>query len=232
MGVEAGAEHDGIFQGQHPALRQVGQHGVRGVAHQRDAAGRPARQWRQTVERPFAPLRHAGQDLRQTGVEAPDLSKQERPVGFGLPVPPLPVLPGDDDDGDLGTAPHGIVHDVHARRQPQADHRGRQSSRLCRRDDGARGGGADELRQQRRADGLPHARPKTVGADECATRDGFAGRGRCPHVLFGLRERGQREAGAQRDAGLGRRGGEQRAVEIAAVRHPVGGAVPRRDPGA
>ena len=115
---EALGEHESVLERQHAALRQVGQHGMCGIPHQHDAAGRPTAQRRHAIERPFAPLRHAGQDLRQTRMEPAQLAEQERRVGFRLPIPPLPIFPGDHDDGNLRARPHRIVHDMHAGRQP------------------------------------------------------------------------------------------------------------------
>ena len=80
------------------------------------------------------------------------------------------------------------------------------------------------------ADRAAHARPQAVGADERPARHHLAGRAPGLHVVSLLRERGEREAGAQRDARLGRGGARQDRVQIAAVRHPVGSPVPRRDP--
>ena len=46
---------------------------------------------------------------------------QDIGVGLHVPLGALPGLGGDHHDGDLAALPYGIVHDVHAGRQPQAD---------------------------------------------------------------------------------------------------------------
>ena len=77
-----------------------------------------------------------------------------------------------------------------------------------------------------------HARPQAVRPHECPARRHLAGCAPDLQILPLLRERGERETGAQRYAGLGRGGRRQDRVQIAAVHHPVGSAVPGRNPAA
>ena len=139
-------------------------------------------------------------------------------------------LARDDDDGDLAPLPHRVVHHVHSGAEPQSD-RGRvQPFQRARRRNRTHGDGAGGPRHAPRQEGLAHGRPQAVGADQHRRGERAACR-ISDRDLPGLSlHRGRFEPGVDVDQGMGggRRG--KGAVKIAAVHHPVGGAVPLGDP--
>ena len=160
-----------VLQRQHAALREVGQHRVGGIAHQRDAAGRPGGQRRQAVERPLAPVAAPRRGLGEARRGSrPSCASRSRFVRLRVPVAPCQSSAAMTTTAISAPPPHGVVHDMHAGRQPQAD---QPACASCAApgggNDGARRRRADELRAA--SSGRRHARtlrPQAVGADERA----------------------------------------------------------------
>ena len=190
-------------------------------------------QRRQAIERPLAPLR-----ARRPG--PPSGRRGSRPAAQAgrLRPPPRPSrVPcqssaGDDDDGDLGAAAHRIVHDVHAR----ASATGRPPAPPAAR---ARRAGMTVRVAVAPTNCGPHRRADGTGARSTTDRRRRPARGPCtsrPPRSWPARPSSvcASEASAKPvrsvDARLGRRRREQRRVQIAAMRHPVGCAVPCGDP--
>ena len=81
--LEACRERDGVFDGERRALREIGQHGMGGIAEERHAPVRPAVQWLQPKERPAAPaLDHS----RARPCRArPAMERRQQDFGLGAP---------------------------------------------------------------------------------------------------------------------------------------------------
>ena len=116
--------------------------------------------------------------------------------------------------------------------EPQADGGNCQASGLGGRHDRARCGGAGELRRGHRGHGPAHGRPQPVGADQCGPGRCFCTCSSSCHVGICRGDRGHLEPGAQRDARVSRCRLDQHAMQIAAMRHPIGRAIALHDPGA
>ena len=131
-GAQAIRQHNGVLHRQCAALRQVGQHGMRRIAEQGDAAAGPGRQRRQRVERPLAPRRYAAQDSTSGSDGRSRVARAAWPASASASHSrPCQVFARDHHHRDLAAAAHRIVHDVSLRVEPQTDRRNVPGGRLA-----------------------------------------------------------------------------------------------------
>ena len=157
-----------------------------------------------------------------SGVEAGEPGAQHGGVGLRVPVRALPGLGGDDHHGDLAALPYGVVHDVHAGRQPQADHRLRERSVAAAAGMTVRvavaptnTGCASGAIERRTLDHRPSAPISTEPVHRLARRAGDQ------HARVGVRGGRHLAAGAQLDAPRVRHRRQQGRVQVAAMGDPV-----------
>ena len=231
VGDEQSAEHDGILQRQHAALREVGQHRVGGIAQQRDPAGWPRRATAAGGRAPICASAARWPGRPQAGVEAARAWRARAPASASASQSrALPVLGRRSPPrrSRRRPAPGSARHARRASatvRPPVSPARPAPAAGIT-----VRVAVAPTNAGMRVGHRLAHARPQAVGADERATVHRLARRARGQHALLGLRDRGQRKAGAQLDARLCRGRRQQRRVQVAAMGHPVGRAMPCGDP--
>ena len=183
-------------------------------------------------------MRHCGtrgERLRQGSAwKSAQLRKQERFVRLCLPVAPLPVL-----------ARRSRRRRSRRRRAPDSARHARPGSATAR-PPASPAVPASAAGMTVRVAVAPTncgdiagqtawrtLRPQPVGADErAARRSSHRPRSWPARPSLGLASEASAKPGRSVDAGLGRGRGQQRRVQIAAVRHPVGCAVPGRNPAA
>src|SRR5262245_39244030 len=148
--AQEGTQYQPIFQGESTPLRQMRQHGVGSIAQQADPALRPGGQSWQAIEPPLAVSARALEHLGERGVEGGKRSQCALPIDVALDPSPRPRLAGDDDNGDLASRAHGIVHDIGAGAEPKPDLGRGQLAGILGREHRPRRGGARKLRSEGR----------------------------------------------------------------------------------
>jgi hypothetical protein len=165
---EAGGEGGAVLDGLSGSLGEEREHGVAGVAEQRDASGRPAPERGVVEERPDERLVHGGDDgadLRVPALERLEHVGDVAAVGPGLAGPG--VLLDDRHEVDQAATRHEVVHEVPSRPHP---HLGgdlqSQVRQAFRGHQPAVGDAAGEPRMLRPEQEPPHGRLDPVRADQ------------------------------------------------------------------
>ena len=160
-----------ILHRQCAALCQIGQHGMRRIAEQGDAAAGPGRQRRQRVERPLAPRRYAaqaptsGSDGSSPAARAAWLRRPRRPTRG----PARSRARSRPRRSRCRRARDSARRDAWGRATDRPP--GVASRPACgRRDHGACRGGAGELGRRHAGQRLANRRPQAVGADQRRAR--------------------------------------------------------------
>ncbi len=224
-------DHDCVLEGENAALREKREHGMGGIAQQRGAALRVALASAQGIERPLAPCLRLRQEIAQRGRKFRGARRDPPRGDRRAPLFGRVEIVEDGDDGDLVSGAHGVVHDVSAGREPEMHLGAVQAVGYgVDRHHGAHGAFAGEAQAARSEERRAQPGPQAVGGNQgvAAPRPVILS-SRCDGAGVAL---GRADGGAKRnlDQGLGADAGDERGVEILAVRDPVWRAVTRGDP--
>jgi hypothetical protein len=189
---------------------------VAGVAEQRHAAGRPARERRAVEQRPDERLVDRTDDLVQLRVPALEGGQRVGDVAAIGPRLARPVVLLDDrDEVDQTLLLDVVVDEVPARAHPElGGHVQIEVRQALRRDEAAVGGAPGEGRVLRAEERGADGRVDAVGADQQADLDGGAVRERRRDAIAAVGEARQPVANVQ---ALGRESVHERAQQVGAV---------------
>src|SRR3990172_145731 len=166
-GLDAGGKGDGVLDGESGALRQIRQHGMRGIAEKGDAAFAEAAQTGEAIERPAPPARRPFQQRFRILSPARETSEQSFGAACLVPALKLSAAFGDGDNIQVAAAADRVVHDMRARPEPEADHgRIEGGGKAVPGQERAPGARAREAQACLGHDERAHRRPQAVGADQ------------------------------------------------------------------